>query len=87
MGMVAAGKIATVMGNWSSREAKRQDELIKKAQLPLKIPPQLNKQVIINALQSDKKVIAGKVRFVIPTEIGLATITDRVTTRVIEQAI
>ncbi|MDJ0570781.1 MAG: hypothetical protein QNJ53_17295 [Pleurocapsa sp. MO_192.B19] len=55
--------------------------------MPLKIPPQLNKQAIIAALKSDKKVKAGKVRFVIPTEIGLATITDRVTTRVIEKAI
>lgn len=53
----------------------------------LKIPSQLDKQAIIAALQSDKKVKAGKVRFVIPTEIGLATITDKVTTRVIETAI
>ena len=87
MGMVAAGKIAVTIGNWSDREAKRQDELIKKARLPLKIPTQLNKQAIITALKSDKKVQNRKVRFVIPTEIGLATITDKVTTRVIEQAI
>ncbi|MDJ0534535.1 MAG: 3-dehydroquinate synthase [Xenococcaceae cyanobacterium MO_207.B15] len=87
MGMVAAGKIAVVMGNWSEQEAKRQDKLIEKAGLPLKIPSQLNKQPIIDALQRDKKVKAGKVRFVIPTQIGLATITDKVTTRVIEKAI
>ncbi len=87
IGMVTAGKIAAVMGNWGEPEAKRQDELIKKAGLPLKIPTQLNKQTIITTLQSDKKVKAGKVRFVIPTEIGLATITDKVTTRVIEKAI
>ena len=87
IGMVSAGKIATVMGNWSVQEAKRQDELIKKAGLPLKIPSQLNKQAIITALQSDKKVKAGKLRFVIPTEIGLATVTDKVSNKVIEQAI
>lgn len=87
IGMVAAGKIATVMGNWSIEEASRQDELIKKARLPYLIPPQLNKQEIITALQSDKKVKAGKVRFVIPSQIGLATITDKVTTEVIEKAI
>ena len=87
IGMVTAGKIAAVIGNWSVQEAKRQDELIEKAGLPLKIPSQLDKQAIIAALKSDKKVKAGKVRFVIPTEIGLATITDKVTTRVIETAI
>jgi 3-dehydroquinate synthase len=87
IGMVTAGKIATLMGNWSVQEAKRQNELIKKARLPLKIPSQLNKQAIIAALQNDKKVKAGKVRFVIPSEIGLATISDQVTTRAIEKAI
>ena len=87
MGMVAAGKIAVTIGNWSGREALRQDELIKKARLPLKIPSQLDKQAIITALKSDKKVQDRKVRFVIPTEIGLATITDRVTTRVMENVI
>ncbi|MEM7759683.1 MAG: 3-dehydroquinate synthase [Cyanobacteria bacterium P01_A01_bin.40] len=87
MGMVAAGKIAHYCGNWSIEEAKRQDELIKKALLPYSIPSQLNKQAIITALQSDKKAKEGKVRFVIPTEIGLATITDKVTTEVIEKAI
>ena len=84
IGMVAAGKIATFMGNWSGEEAQRQDKLIEKARLPLSIPPQLDKQAIIAALQNDKKVKAGKVRFVIPTEIGLATISDRVTTGVVE---
>ncbi len=84
IGMVAAGKIATVMGNWSEQEAQRQDRLIEKARLPLSIPSQLDKQAIIAALQNDKKVKAGKVRFVIPTEIGLATISARVTTGVIE---
>ncbi len=87
IGMVTAGKIAAAMGNWSVQEAKRQNELIAKAGLPLKIPPKLNKQAIITTLQSDKKVTAGKVRFVIPTEIGLAIITNKVTTKIIEKAI
>ena len=87
IGMVAAGKIAAMIGDWNNQEAQRQDELIKKAGLPLKIPSQLKKQAIITALQSDKKVLGGKVRFVIPSEIGLATVTDRVSTRVIETVI
>lgn len=87
IGMVAAGKMSAAIGDWSAQEASRQDELIKKARLPLKIPPQLSKQAIITTLQSDKKVKAGKVRFVMPTEIGLATITDKVTTKIIEQVI
>ena len=87
IGMVASGKIARVMGTWSELEAKRQNELIQKARLPLTIPPQLDKQAIIAALQNDKKVKAGKIRFVLPTQIGLATISARVTTGAIETAI
>ena len=87
IGMVAAGKIAVEMGMWTEAEAKRQNNLIKKAGLPTKIPTQLDKQAIIAALQSDKKVRAGKVRFILPTQIGLVTITDKVTSEVIEKGI
>ena len=87
IGMAAAGKIAVEMGIWTAADAKRQDTLIEKAGLPLKTPDQLDQQAIITALQSDKKVSAGKVRFILPTQIGAATITDKVTSEVIEKAI
>lgn len=87
IGMAAAGRIAVQMGIWTTAEAKRQDDLIEKVGLPLKIPAQLNQQAIIAALQSDKKVRAGKVRFILPTQIGGVTINDKVTSDVIEKAI
>ncbi|MHC5825042.1 MAG: 3-dehydroquinate synthase, partial [Nostoc sp.] len=42
---------------------------------------------IIGALQLDKKVKAGKVRFVLPTEIGVATVTDEVPSDIILQVL
>ena len=87
IGMVAAGKIALQMGLWTAAEAQRQDNLITKAGLPTEIPAELDRQAIIAALQNDKKVEASKVRFILPTEIGLATITDKVSTKIIEKAI
>ncbi len=87
IGMVAAGKIALQMGIWTEAAAKRQDNLIAKAGLPTKIPAKLDKQEIIAALQSDKKVQAGTVRFILPTKIGQVIISDRVTSKIIKKAI
>jgi len=87
IGMVAAGQIALQMGLWTETEAQRQKDLIIKARLPTKIPVELNRQAIIAALQNDKKVEAGKVKFILPTNIGNAITSDRVTSEIITKAI
>ncbi|MEB3357343.1 MAG: 3-dehydroquinate synthase [Synechococcales bacterium] len=79
IGMVAAGKLAVKMGLWSAEASDRQFALIQKAALPTQIPSELDHQDILAALQTDKKVKAGKVRFVLPTAIGRAVVTDQVT--------
>ena len=87
IGMVAAGKIAVEMGLWTKEEAKRQDALIVKAGLPTDIPSELVIEDILETIKSDKKVKAGKVRFILPTAIGKAIISDRVTPEIIIKAI
>lgn len=87
IGMVAAGKIALALQLWTVEDAKRQDTLIQKTGLPTQIPPQLTTPAILEALTTDKKVKAGKVRFVLPTRIGKVTITDQIPTEVISQVI
>ena len=87
IGMVAAGKIASLMGLWTEEEANRQDKLIAKTKLPTKIPTELDINAIIETLQSDKKVKAGKVRFILPTQIGKVIITDKVTDGIVKNVI
>lgn len=87
IGMVAAGNIAVVMGLWTQAEADRQNTLITKAGLPTDIPEQLAIADILEAIKSDKKVKAGKVRFILPTAIGKVIITDQVTPEIITQAL
>jgi 3-dehydroquinate synthase len=87
IGMVAAGKIAVSLGMWTKEEAKRQDDVIIKTKLPTKIPADLDTEAILEILKGDKKVKAGKVRFILPTQIGTVTITDRVTPEIVTQAI
>lgn len=79
IGMIEAGKIAVAANFWSETEAKRQEKLIIKTGLPTKMPDDIDIEKIIDLLQSDKKVKAGKVRFILPTTIGKVTITDKIT--------
>lgn len=76
IGMAIAGKIALQAQLWTQDELIRQNNLIKKAGLPLDIPSSVNQEDLLNSLQLDKKVKAGKVRFILPTEIGKVIITD-----------
>ncbi|MDJ0601551.1 MAG: 3-dehydroquinate synthase [Crocosphaera sp.] len=83
VGMVAAGKIAVKLGMWTEEMTTRQDNLIQKASLPLTINDTLNPQDILEILQLDKKVKAGKVRFILPTDIGQVKITENIPPQVI----
>ncbi|MEQ8972932.1 MAG: 3-dehydroquinate synthase [Coleofasciculus sp. C1-SOL-03] len=87
IGMVAAGQIAVDLQMWTSQEAERQKALIEKAGLPTQLPPGLDIDEIIDTLQTDKKVKDGKVRFILPTQIGEVTITDQVPADLIRQVL
>jgi len=80
IGMAVAGKIAFRAGLWTENELVRQNDLIKKAGLPLDIPATVDKEDLLDSLQLDKKVKAGKVRFILPTEVGKVVITDEIKT-------
>lgn len=91
LGMVAAGAIAVDLGFWSESEQTQQMALIRKANLPLELAPELRSpQVqagIVAALSSDKKVSGGKVRFVMPKSLGSATVTDLVTSDIVSNVV
>jgi 3-dehydroquinate synthase len=87
IGMVAAGDIAVALGLWEAIAAKRQLTLIQKTGLPTQLPPGLDIDAILDTLQTDKKVEAGVVRFVLPTRIGEAIVTDTATSDVIRQVL
>ncbi|WP_066381770.1 MULTISPECIES: 3-dehydroquinate synthase [unclassified Anabaena] len=87
IGMVAAGQIAVELGMWQQQDTERQNALIQKAGLPTKLPEGLDIEGIIDALQLDKKVKNGKVRFILPTQMGVVTITDEVPADIIRQVL
>ena len=85
IGMVAAGHLAVELQFWNSADAERQTALIQKAGLTTQLPGKVDIEAILDALQTDKKVEAGRVRFVLPTQIGAATVTDQVPSVTIRQ--
>jgi 3-dehydroquinate synthase len=87
IGMIAAGEIAVRMNLWDRACTERQFDLIRKAGLPAHLPNNLNIEDILDILQTDKKVKAGKVQFVLPTQLGAAIVTDQVPTDLIHQVL
>jgi len=87
IGMVAAGQIAVALELWDQASCDRQTVLVQKAGLPTQVPSMVNVEDILIALQSDKKVAAGQVRFVLPTRIGAAIVTEKVPTGTIRQVL
>ncbi|PZV17174.1 MAG: 3-dehydroquinate synthase [Leptolyngbya sp.] len=87
IGMAAAAEIANMLNLWEATATERQTALIKKAGLPTHLPTGIDIEAILEALQSDKKVEAGQVRFVLPTQIGAAIVTDQVSTEVVRSVL
>ena len=87
IGMMAAGLIAVEMGLWDQGECDRQSALIEKAGLPTRIPEKVDRADLLPMLQADKKVRDGKVRFVLPRQIGTVIVTDQVEPGVIQKVL
>jgi 3-dehydroquinate synthase len=87
IGMIAVGKMATLLDLWTPEAENRQFTLIEKSGLPTAIPHQLDSNQILHLLQTDKKVKAGKVRFILPKSIGEVFISDQVEEEMVRKAI
>ncbi len=86
IGMLAAGKIANRMSAFNKNELLRLEHIIKRADLPIKIPD-FKFEKIIQAMEHDKKILRGKIRFVLPKMIGSVFITDKVSLSLVKQVL
>ena len=69
IGMKIAGDIATEKNLWLEKNSLRQDNLIKSYGLPTQTP-KFKKNEVMTILMGDKKVRNGKMRFILPKDIG-----------------
>ena len=86
LGMVAAARAAVTLGMLDQRSCDRIVRVIETAGLPSK-GMTLPVDQVVGAMIYDKKVKAGKVRFILPTRIGAVTIRDDVPEQVVREAV
>jgi len=85
-GMLVAAELARARGALADRDRQALADLV--ASLgPLPPINDLSATQMLEAMQHDKKVVAGKLHFVLPTAIGAATIVDDVTEKELRAAL
>ena len=78
VGMVCAAKLSLLLGKINSQEFDKITTLIKKFNLPTKLPANCEPARILKAMQSDKKSKDTTLRFIILDGIGKAKIVENV---------
>jgi len=85
--MVAVTGISVLKGILDPREKDRIKKLIDDFGLPVTIPAEYDRETIKKYLLTDKKIIGGKVFYVLPTKIGKVMITDEVEAEMVEKVL
>jgi 3-dehydroquinate synthase len=70
IGMSFAAKLSFIRGYCSERTMQRIVELLKRAGLPAEVPAEISAQQLAQAIEGDKKVATGKVKFVCVEDLG-----------------
>ena len=86
VGMEVAARIAVARGLLTNEHALRQRGLLLSLHLPLRCPG-IDTISVLEKMQRDKKVRAGQMRWILPTQIGQAKIYDDVPLALIEEAV
>ena len=87
IGMVAASRLAVDKGMCPAVDADRLKNLIHAFGLPTSIPSTANRDRLKGYLLTDKKTVAGRPFFVLPTAIGRVEITADVDEALIDQVL
>ncbi|MFZ0544204.1 MAG: 3-dehydroquinate synthase [Candidatus Promineifilaceae bacterium] len=87
MGLVAAARLSAVLGHCGPDLESRIETLLLKQQLPTRIPADLSAGDIIQAMSSDKKKAAGKIRFILIRDVGDVFISRDVEETAVQETI
>jgi 3-dehydroquinate synthase len=87
LGMIAACDVSMNKAGLSQKERETIIDLLRKFGLPTKLPTDLPRQKIFDALKFDKKFEGGQIRFVVTPKIGSARLSRDVTMEDIRKAV
>ncbi|MES0349409.1 MAG: 3-dehydroquinate synthase [Desulfobacteria bacterium] len=87
IGMVGAAKISQKLHYLDRDSCTRIIDLIKEYELPVKIPAGMETSQIVAFMETDKKVVAGRLHFVLVKEIGVPFVTPDIPSDVVVETI
>src|ERR1700737_2445812 len=87
LGIVAACGVSIKKAGLPSDQRDAIVDLLRKFELPTRLPPKFPRENIFEAIPFDKKFQGGKIRFVVTSAIGAARLSDEVTLEDIRHAI
>jgi 3-dehydroquinate synthase len=87
IGMCLAADLAVRLDIFREKEAGRIKKLVSSYNLPVKIPADIDISRIMDAMEVDKKVKAGKLRFILPEALGIMRIEEDVDREVIREVL
>jgi len=86
LGMIAGGRIAVAKGLMTESDFNRQNSLLERVGMKVSLDG-ISIRDVLTAMTLDKKVIGGRIRFILPDGIGSVRIHDDVTEREIEDSL
>ena len=86
IGMLAEARLSNMMGILGENEVLNLKNLLEEAGLPTKMPD-LELRRVVEAIRHDKKIAAGKTKFILPKSIGEVFISQDVTPSIIERVL
>ncbi len=86
IGMIAAAKISNKLGILDKSELDRLNNLVERAGLPTEIP-NLKAESIMQAMKHDKKIVNGRIKFILAKSIGEVFTTDDVSPSIVEKVL
>jgi 3-dehydroquinate synthase len=87
IGMRYAADLAVKMGMFEKDPAVEVRALIESYKLPVQIPEGIGISDMMNAMQVDKKAVAGRLTFILPEFIGMVSIVDDVDEGLIKEVL
>jgi 3-dehydroquinate synthase len=86
IGMLCASRLAESLGRIDPEVTRRQRELLEAVGLPLSVP-EVSHEVLIRAMQKDKKTEHGQLRFVLPSRLGHVELVSDVPEKLVRAAL
>jgi len=87
IGMTSSMMISQKMGLTGDEESRRQMRLLETFNLPTTIRGDIQIDALLETLRRDKKILGGRIRFVLPKAIGRVLVMDQVPTGILREVL